>query len=133
MGRGGAGSKRTADLESLAQDPGRGGAGRAGQDLTGDSWRTLKRPSRSLRVSTIPPYSRSSCPAMAGPKKPCSRISIALQEAMSRTRSQNGWSNASAGSANLPFLMEKATHDTIGGPSKKEIGEFIFTAISGPW
>src|SRR6266571_8050759 len=67
--------------------PGTGTTRRPGspQDLTRASWRTLKRASSSLRVSTIPPYSNSSYPTMAGPKKPCSRMAIALREAISRT------------------------------------------------
>src|SRR2546430_15604397 len=88
--------------------------------------------SSSLRSrATIPPYSSSDIGSIAGPKKPCFRISTAFWAMCSRTPPQKGSANKSDGSVSRPSCIENPNPQTIGQQKKVEAGVFMGTGIKG--
>src|SRR5437660_11467269 len=88
--------------------------------------------SSSLRSrATIPPYSSSDIGSIAGPKKPCFRISTAFWAMLSRMPPQKGAANKSDGSVSRPPFLQNPKPHAIGQQKKGGAGDFIGDGLTG--
>src|SRR5207249_612107 len=95
------------------------------------SFATTNSSSSFCSRATIPPYSSSDIGSIAGPKKPCLRISTAFWAMCSRTPPQKGSANKSDGSVSRPSCIENPNPQTMGQQKKVEAGVFMGTGIKG--